>query len=74
MSVTIEKPLLEAYSRGEITRREIEDRIGEAVVFGALLGQLHRHGLPLPRVPSDPASPGRRLIGELLGQAASRDG
>jgi hypothetical protein len=63
MPIVIESTLLESYSRGEITRHEIQDRIGEPVSFGALLGQLHQHGLPLPRVPSDPA----RRAGGCLG-------
>jgi len=33
---------------GEITRREIEDRTGEVIGFGALLMALHAHHLPLP--------------------------
>lgn len=70
----IERSLLEAYSRGEITRREIEERLGQAVRFGALLGELHANGLPLPRVPSDPNSPGRRLLSEIMGRTARRAG
>lgn len=61
----IEKDLLEAYSRGEITRREIAERTGREVSFGTLLGQLHARRLPLPRVPSDPHSPGVQLIRRL---------
>lgn len=37
----IARALLEAYSRGEITRREIKDQTGQAFSFGALLMQLH---------------------------------
>ena len=70
MPATIENSLLEAFSRGEMTRREIEERVGEAVGFGALLLQLHAHRLPLPRIPSDPHSPGVRLIRELTERAA----
>jgi len=69
MPVQIPTELLAAYSRAEITRREIQDRLGETVSFGELLGQLHAHNLPLPRVPSDPQSPGRRLIRELAERA-----
>jgi hypothetical protein len=72
MSVEIEKALLESYSRGELTRREIEERMNQEISFGALLGELHKHGLPLPRVPSDPQSPGVRLIKELAERAAPR--
>ena len=68
---SIELRLLKAYSRGEITRREIGDRIGEPVTFGQLLMQLHAKGLPLPRFPSDPASPGVELVRKLAEQAAN---
>jgi hypothetical protein len=74
MSLTIERAMLESYSRGEITRREIEERTGHDISFGALLGQLHESGLPLPRVPSDPQSPGVRLIKQLAERAAPRAG
>jgi hypothetical protein len=64
-SVGVPRPLLEAYSRGELTRREIEDRTGEAISFGRLLGFLHEQHLPLPRIPSDRQSPGVQLIKRL---------
>jgi len=70
MPETIDRGLLEAYSRGEITRREIEERTGEIVGFGALLMQLHAHRLPLPRIPSDPQSPGVQLIKRLAERGA----
>ncbi len=69
----IEMPLLEAYSRGEMTRREIEAHTGSAVSFGLLLSQLHSHDLPLPRFPSDPHSPGFELV-RRLAERAPRDG
>ncbi len=74
MAAEIEKRLLEAYSRAEITRRELEARTGQDISFGALLGQLHKHGLPLPRVPSDKQSPGVLLIKQLAERAGSRAG
>ncbi|HEY5091094.1 MAG TPA: hypothetical protein VIK30_14040 [Polyangia bacterium] len=61
----INTTLLEAYSRGEITRRDIQEKTGEPVGFGTLLGQLHAHNLPLPRYPSDPNSPGVQLVRRL---------
>lgn len=73
MSVVIDRVLLEAYSRCEITRRDIEDRTGQTVSFGTLLGLLHQHGLPLPRFPSDPQSPGVQLIRQLAERAAPRE-
>jgi len=69
MPTPIPKDLLEAYSRGEITRREIEDRTSEVIGFGALLMALHGHHLPLPRVPVDPNSPGVQLIRQLVERA-----
>jgi len=65
MAGEIDVSLLEAHSRGEVTRREIAERIGREVRFGELLGQLHAHGLKLPRVASDPRSPGVELIRRL---------
>ena len=73
MTVSIDRTLLESYSRGEMTRREIGERTGAEISFGFLLGQLHEHGLPLPRIPSDPQSPGVRLVKELVERAAARD-
>lgn len=70
MPLTIPEDLLEAYSRGRITRGEIADRLGEAVRFGELLDALHRQGLPLPRIPADPASPGVSLIRDLAMRGA----
>ncbi len=61
----IDTAVLEAYSRGEITRREIEEQSGQTVSFGALLMQLHEHHLPLPRFPTNPQSPGVQLIKRL---------
>lgn len=66
--------LLQGYSRGEITRREIADKHGSYVSFGTLLSQLHAHGLPLPRVPSDPNNPGIQLIRKLAERACPRVG
>ena len=65
MSITIPKELLEAYSRGELTRRELTDRLGEPIGFGPLLGELHRYGMSLPRTPTDPHSPGAVLVRDL---------
>lgn len=65
MDTKIPMFLLEAYSRGEITRREIGDRLGEEISFGDLLIALHEHKLPLPRFPAHPNSPGVQLIKRL---------
>lgn len=69
MSAEVGLSLLEGYSRGEITRKEIEEQTGEAIGFGELLGQLHAHRLPLPRIPTDPQSPGVQLIKRLAERA-----
>ena len=69
MSETIDLALLQAYSRGEITRREIIEKTGQPLSFGTLLMQLHEHKLPLPRIPSDPQSPGVQLIKQLVERA-----
>ena len=69
MASDIDLELLTAYSRGEITRRDIEARVGEAVGFGPLLMQLHAHGLKLPRFPSDRSSPGFQLLRRLAERA-----
>jgi len=60
---------VEAYSRGEISRREGGDRLGEPIAFGNLLMKLHEHRLPLPRFASDRNSPGVRLIKRLASRA-----
>ena len=72
MNDTIARALLERYSRGEITRREIEDQLDRAVSFGTLLRLLGEHDLPLPRIAGDPDSPGIRLIRDLAIRAKQR--
>ena len=49
--IKIDRSLLEAHSRAEISRREISDRLGEEVSFGDLLAALHAEGLPRGRSP-----------------------
>lgn len=66
--------LLKSYSRGELTRREIQERVQREVRFGELLAALHARGLPLPRVPADPASPGARLVKKLVERTLARAG
>jgi hypothetical protein len=67
--IKIDRSLLEAYSRAEISRREISDRMGEEVSFGDLLAALHAERLPLPRFPAHPDSPGVKLIKRLAERA-----
>jgi hypothetical protein len=71
--VKIDRSLLEAYSRGEISRRDISNRMDVEVRFGDLLAALHAEKLPLPRYPSDPNSPGVQLIKRLAERAARGD-
>ena len=70
MDAKIDLSLLQAYSRGEISRRDIGDRVGREISFGELLGALHAHGLPLPRFPAHPDSVGVKLIRRLAERAA----
>lgn len=74
METLTERQLLEAYSRGELTRHEIEDRTGAPLSFGELLLGLHRHGLPLPRTASDQQSEGVVLIKRLVERELARAG
>jgi hypothetical protein len=69
MDTKIDRSLLEAYSRAEISRRDISDRTGVEVKFGDLLAALHAEGLPLPRFPTHPDSPGVKLIKRLAERA-----
>jgi hypothetical protein len=58
MDIKIDSSLLEAYSRGEISRRDISNRMNAEVRFGDLFMALCEAGLPLPRFPCDRNSPG----------------
>ena len=69
MDTKIDRSLLEAYSRGEISRRDISARLDMEVGFGDLLMALHAHGLPLPRFPAHPDSEGVKLIRRLAERA-----
>lgn len=66
--------LLRAYSKGQLTRRELAERIGEPLTFGQVLQELQETGLPLPRIPSDPRSAGVQVVRELTIQAMKRAG
>lgn len=74
METVTERQLLEAYSRGELTRHEIEERTGAPLSFGELLLGLHRQGLPLPRIQSDQQSDGVALIKRLVERELARAG
>jgi hypothetical protein len=70
MDIKFDRALLEAFSRGEISRREISNRMDTEVRFGDLFMALCEAGLPLPRFPSDKNSPGVQLIKRLAERAA----
>ena len=69
MDVKIDRSLLEAYSRGEISRRDISNKMDVEVRFGDLLAALHAENLRLPRFPAHPDSPGVELIRRLAERA-----
>jgi hypothetical protein len=69
MPIEIRTELLEAYSRGEIVRREIGEQQQAGIGFGDLFAALLEHGLPLPRFPGHPESPGVQLIKKLAQRA-----
>jgi hypothetical protein len=69
MIAHVDLDLLEAYSRGEISRRDIGDRRQADISFGDLFAALLEHGLPLPRFPGHPDWPGVQLIKELAQRA-----
>jgi hypothetical protein len=71
MDKEIDRSLLEAYGRGEISRREISDRMQMEVGFGDLLAAFHANGLPLPRFPSHSDSVGVKLIKRVAERAAA---
>ena len=66
-----ERAPLEAYSRAEISRAEVERRLNQEISFADLLKKLRENHLPLPRYPSDPNSPGVKLIRELASREQS---
>jgi hypothetical protein len=65
MDAKIDPSLLRGYSRGEISRRDISDRLSREISFGAL----HAHRFPLPRFPAHPDSIGVKLIRRLAERA-----
>jgi len=73
MDAKIDPSLLQAYSRGEISRRDISDRLNREISFGELLGASHAHRFPLPRFPAHPDSIGVKLI-RRLAERVPRDG
>jgi len=72
--VIIERELVDSFSRGELTRHEIAERLGREVSFGELLAGLHEHGMRLPRVPCDRRSAGVQLVKHLAERTLARAG
>jgi hypothetical protein len=70
MDKKIDRSLLEAYSCGEISRRDISNKMDVEVRFGDLFMALCEVDLPLPRFPCDRSSPGVQLIKRLAERAA----
>ncbi|MBY0337739.1 MAG: hypothetical protein K2X11_14070 [Acetobacteraceae bacterium] len=66
----VPRELAEAWSRAEITRVEIGRKLGREVRFGEMLEAIQEHKLTLPRVPTDPGTPGRRLLADILARAS----
>ncbi len=50
--VIIDRPLIEAYSRGDLDRHEMAARLGRAVSVAELILALRAAHLPMPRYPS----------------------
>ncbi|HEY1934788.1 MAG TPA: hypothetical protein VGG99_22510 [Acetobacteraceae bacterium] len=50
--LTIDRPLIEAYSRGDLDRQEIAARLGHPVSVADLILALRAAHLPMPRYPS----------------------
>ncbi len=74
MLAHLDKTLVEAYSRGEITRHEMQDKTNQIIGFGFLLGQLHYYNLPLPRFPVDANSEGYRFVKQFMEQSMVEKG
>lgn len=70
MDMKIDRSLLEAYSRGEISRRDISNQMDAEVRFGDCSPP---YKLPLPRFPCDRSSPGVQLIKRLAERAVRSD-
>jgi len=49
---TIDRPMIEAYSRGELDRQEIAARLGHPVSVADLILALRAAHLPMPRYPT----------------------
>jgi len=70
--IIIERPLIEAYSRGELDRQEISARLGLSVSVADLILALRAAHLPMPRYPSSLIPDDRDWLLRWLSQAPNR--
>jgi hypothetical protein len=70
--ITIDRPLIEAYSRGELDRQEISARIGRIVSVADLILALRAAHLPLPRFPSALTPEDQDWLAQWLSQGPDR--
>ncbi|MBF0344302.1 MAG: hypothetical protein HQL06_08735 [Nitrospirae bacterium] len=72
MSEHEEKQIIEAYSKGILSRREIERSLGYEVDFATVLQMLRRYHLPLPHHHDNQQSVGIQLISQLASRHTRR--
>lgn len=65
-----EHAILERYSAGEITRKELERALGRDTDFADALRLLHKHELKLPRRRLYPQGPAVDVLRQQLRRAA----
>jgi hypothetical protein len=70
--IIIERPLIEAYSRGELDRQEIAARLGRSVSVADLILALRAAHLPMPRYPSSLAPDDQEWLLRWLSQPPDR--
>ncbi len=68
-TAAIDRPLIEAYSRGDLDRQEIAARLGHAVSVADLILALRAAHLPMPRYPSSLTEEDRDWLHRWLSQA-----
>ncbi len=64
--------LVEAWSRGDVTRRGVGEALGRYVGFGELSGAVRELGLPLPQRKGEPNPFAVRLIADAAERARPR--
>jgi hypothetical protein len=70
--VVIDRPLIEAYSRGDLDRHEIATRLGRPVSVADLILALRAAHLPMPRYPSSLTAEDQDWLQRWLSQAPDR--